>query len=534
MATPYAHVSAFCRAVLSKIIPDRFWGDGPVSHNKTVFLRRIDHFIKLRRFEAISLHEIAQDFKISDMAWLQPPNFRQGQSTSQTDMEKRRELFHEFLYYAFDSLLIPLIRSHFYVTETNSHRLQIFYFRHDIWKIVAESALCDLKSGMFEEIKLDEAKSILGRRKLGFGLMRLLPKGKKMRPITNLKRRSLPLTRDPRMPKNLGPSVNSILQPVHAMLKYEKDMNSSKLGSALFAVGDLYERIKSFKRSLPPGEHAFYFAKLDVTAAFDTIPQSAVVELMRSIPRQKTYVMTKHVEMKPGDHVSTLMNLLAQHIGQNIIKIGKKYYRQKKGIPQGSVLSSFLCNYFYADLEAKHLDFLHGPDCLLMRLIDDFLLITLDSSKAVKFVQVMHQGVPDYGVEVNPAKTMVNFDMSIKDGQVRKVSQSTKFPYCGTLIDCQTLEISKCHERDSSVHISASLTIHYGRSPGQNFQKKVLHAFGLQSHAMFFDTKHNSKATVLRSLRGAFFETAQKMWAYLRCLPAARRPNEKLIALEED
>lgn len=137
-------------------------------------------------------------------------------------MNKRREIFHEFLYYAFDSLLIPLIRSHFYVTETNTHRLQVFYFRHDMWRSVADSALTDLKSAMFEEIRLDEAKAIFGRRRLGFGLMRLLPKGRKMRPITNLKRRSLPLSRDPKGPKILGPSVNSILQPVHAMLKHEK------------------------------------------------------------------------------------------------------------------------------------------------------------------------------------------------------------------------------------------------------------------------------------------------------------------------
>lgn len=64
LACPIACVSAFCQAALTKIIPDNFWGSEKNCHNKIVFLRKVDHFIKLRRFEMISLHEIAQDFKV--------------------------------------------------------------------------------------------------------------------------------------------------------------------------------------------------------------------------------------------------------------------------------------------------------------------------------------------------------------------------------------------------------------------------------------------------------------------------------------
>lgn len=64
LSCPTTCVSAFCQAVLSKIIPDNFWGREKDCHNKIVFLRKVDHFIKLRRFEMISLHEIAQEFKV--------------------------------------------------------------------------------------------------------------------------------------------------------------------------------------------------------------------------------------------------------------------------------------------------------------------------------------------------------------------------------------------------------------------------------------------------------------------------------------
>jgi telomerase reverse transcriptase len=141
-------------------------------------------------------------------------------------MGKRYEIFHEFLYYVFDSLLIPLIRSNFYVTESNTHRSQVFYFRHDVWRLIAEPSLSILKEDMFEEIKLNEAKRILDSRRLGFSQLRLLPKGTKLRPITNLRRRQMI---DSKRTRALGPSINSLLKPIHATLKFETvcTMNST-------------------------------------------------------------------------------------------------------------------------------------------------------------------------------------------------------------------------------------------------------------------------------------------------------------------
>jgi hypothetical protein len=46
---------------------------------------------------------------------------------------------------------------------------------------------------------------------------------------------------------------------------------------------------------------------------------------------------------------------------------------------------------------------------------------------------------------------------------------------------------------------------------------------------MFFDTDHNSVETVISSLRGAFSETALKMWAYLRCMPKSTQITANLI-----
>lgn len=269
----------------------------------------------------------------------------------------------------------------------------------------------------------------------------------------------------------------------------------------MFSVGDMYTRVKAFKAGLDTEDQKFYFAKVDVQAAFDTIPQDAIVRLMNSIPTQDQYRILKYAEVRPDtsgpgslsggkmtrrwhsiaktatdsssflqlveqrcaatrkntvfvDSViqkiygtPVLMSLLESHIQQNLVKVGKKYYRQKDGIPQGSVLSSILCNYFYADLELQRLPFLRADDCLLLRLIDDFLLITTSKTKACKFVDVMQEGLPDYGVVVHPGKTLVNFELTRNGTAVPRVQDEQGFPYCGTLLDCKTLNITKDREK---------------------------------------------------------------------------------------
>lgn len=65
-ATPSADVSAFCRAILSNIIPNGFWGEAEEgTSNKRAIMRYVDQFIKVRRYENLTLHAIFQGLKVS-------------------------------------------------------------------------------------------------------------------------------------------------------------------------------------------------------------------------------------------------------------------------------------------------------------------------------------------------------------------------------------------------------------------------------------------------------------------------------------
>ena len=425
-------------------------------------------------------------------------------------MRKRKEIFLEFLYYVFDSLLIPLIRSNFHVTESNVHQNRLFYFRHDVWRSLTEPTISALKSSMFEELKTLQAKQILDARALGFSQIRLLPKSNGLRPITNLRRR---ITKLQNGRATLGRSINSVLAPVFNVFDFEKRKQPALVGSALFSVGDMYSKLKSFaqKRQERSSTGArLYFVKADAKSCFDTIPQRKLVRVMEQIASEDEYRVARHAEIKASDvcsfgHANTdqskparkfvsiaragtafpdfdevigqgparvrkntvfvdgivqvsqkkrkVLDLLKDHVERNIVKVGKKFFRQKKGIPQGSVLSSLLCNYFYAQLEEENFGFLEESEDILMRLIDDFLLITTNKAHARKFLQIMHDGVQDYGVEVNPAKSLANFELVINGHQVPLLDDGVAFPYCGNMINTKTLEITKDRNRRKATGI---------------------------------------------------------------------------------
>lgn len=599
-ATPASSVSAFCRAVLLKLVPFRFFGDGPDgSFNRQLVMKHVDNFIKLRRFESLSLHEVCKGLKVTSIPWLAAPNLLdstggQKAKIALPDFKKRTELLHELIYYIFDSLLIPLIRANFYVTESQTHRNRLFYFRHDVWQRLIKDPLVDLKKKMFEEVESGRAQRLLARRSLGVGALRLLPKSAGIRPILNLRKRALKETTWGGKKKTyLAASINSSLTPIYNMLSYERKRAPEKFGSSLQFVGDIHIRLKDFKKQLvqnsrgpePSKLPQLYFVKLDIQGCFDTIPQKQLLGLIGDLVSEGTYHITKHVEMNPsafdargkpmrrfigraapimkqqplpniiaGDgqggkaktvYIDTinqrlygaddLLDLLDEHVRNNLVKMGSNYFRQRSGIPQGSVLSNLLCNFFYAQLEEEKLGFLRPSDSVLLRLVDDFLLVTTDISQAMQFLQVMIPGQPSYGVLVNPAKSMVNFTAAVEGTHIPRLEGSRLFPYCGMLIDIKTLEINRDQSRlleggdTAAATISDTLTVETNRNPGRVFRRKVLGPFRLQIHPMYLDDAHNSRSVVLSNLHASFVTAAMKMYRYMKSLRGPRHPDAPII-----
>lgn len=171
---------------------------------------------------------------------------------------------------------------------------------------------------------------------------------------------------------------------------------------------------------------------------------------------------------------------------RNIVKIGPHFYLQKSGIAQGSVLSPLLCSVFFGHLDEHILMPLlrqisqpasacsnelenqqsgtngsaeapkvpESGETILLRLIDDSLLISTSRSCVARFVQVMHDGFEEYGCHANQQKTAVSFDLLLHKNQgkiapsVYTTSDGASFMrWSGLLINCCTLEVQADYTR---------------------------------------------------------------------------------------
>ncbi|BFZ57804.1 Telomerase reverse transcriptase [Savitreella phatthalungensis] len=475
LAVPSERVAAYISAVINRVVPQALLGE-PC---KAALKRHLHTFVCLGRFDPFSLHDALQGLSPDTLPWL--PSIR----ASRGERDKRLGLLSELLYWLVDSFIMPLLRSTFYITEMHGHGNRLFHFRHDDWRTASSPHLNKICSTMLSEMPIDEAVSILRRRKLGSAKLRLLPKPRGMRLIMNLRQRSSRLDANGRpMRGENGRSINGIMAPVKAAIAFERSSRPEN-GFSVSSVEDVVRKIAEHRPAL--SNRKLYFVKLDIKSCFDSIDQVLVQRILHF--SSDSYVLGRYCQTKVDrrgrmlsrwtwraidtrradsfssfitdtaglkrhrilldaardEHVErdTIVGLLDQHLCMNICRLGSKYYRQILGIPQGSVLSTLLCNHYLEAMECAHLSFLQKEDdTFISRFVDDYLLITPSRESAERFLQVMHTGISEFGLEVNKTKTVINFETSVQ-GQSIESTHSRFMPYCGLLIDTHLLDVSK-------------------------------------------------------------------------------------------
>uniref|UniRef100_V5EU89 Telomerase reverse transcriptase n=1 Tax=Kalmanozyma brasiliensis (strain GHG001) TaxID=1365824 RepID=V5EU89_KALBG len=594
----------------------------PKALRPNLILSSIGDFVRLRRYETFNLHHIAQSFRFTDVDWALPPAaVSHNRRLSRSEADSRKALILELLYWLFDGLVIPLLRTTFYITETAAYRNKVLYFRQDDWHVLSRPVLGQLKESIFEPLTRAEALSMMSSRKLGYSHVRLLPKETGVRPIVNLRRRSNKQVHNEQQQRGegkgkgkvrggttsakqkreslmLGQSINYILQSVFHVLTYEKsrlltsfggndrerstgmgggeDVGHGMLSSSVFGPNEIYTSLRTFKQHLAQ-DHSrtgappkLYFIKVDVRCAFDSIDQTKLLSIIESIlhrgatqNEEEGYRIHRFAKVMPStsstkrefvrlarpdaEHIdffslasslavalhdvvfvdsvayryestALILKLLRQHITENLIKIGKEFYRQRVGIPQGSSLSTLLCSFFYADMESRD-PFLGSlrtdGRSLLMRYTDDFLLITTSRRTARRFYTSMRTGHPEYGCFIAPDKTLCNFDLLDPTSSLPLVPRiSTAFPWCGLTIDPRTLAVSTDLARYANTDLRNTLTVEYTRRPGSALVEKLIQSVKSRAHILFTDTALNGR-TAYANVYATFLVSALKFAAYL-------------------
>ncbi|KAF9437892.1 hypothetical protein BGZ76_010674 [Entomortierella beljakovae] len=503
--------------------------------------RSMTRFIRLRKFENMSLQYVLQGFKMSDCKWLQDERLSKSDSHVShfppSASNKQHEILNEFIYWLFDGVLIPLLQASFYVTDSSFHRNRVFYYRHELWQLINKAAVSLIQKEMFIQMKPEEV-DICNR---AYAKVRLLPKTNDLRPIINLRKRSPKLVNGD-IALGAG-SINQQLSNAFMIMTYESGRQLSQKTSSAIGMSDLYQRFKLAKEKLVdssnPNPPKLFMVKVDIRKSFDSINQVKLLEIIdRTLkeavdPKEMgSFIdfardqaeVSKHAILvdkvvRTFENKKTVVDSIRDHISNNIVKFGKHFYRQTTGIPQGSMLSPALCRIFYDEMELNTLlDLSSSHDSALLRLADDFLFISQVQEKAETFLKIMSQGHSEYGCYINEKKTITNFDVNLNGIPVQKC-QGNDFPYCGLLVHMKSLEIGADYSRYHSEELLLDpvTAIHIQPLALPHITKDIFRAcFGLL---------HSGRRSMAGATAGATFTIAERHvhWlgasAFMRTLP---------------
>ncbi|KAJ2810376.1 Telomerase reverse transcriptase [Coemansia sp. 'formosensis'] len=194
-----------------------------------------------------------------------------------------------------------------------------------------------------------------------------------------------------------------------------------------------------------------------------------------------------------------------------------------------------LCNFFYGQLEREHLAGLVDPTrTLMMRMVDDFIVISSDRTQVVDVLEYMHRGVAEYGCELNKAKTMVNFEATICGERIGQ-AETAKFPWCGLVFDECTLDVSADYSRLAQAGMqNMGIGAKSAQATGCVLSHKVSVAVRLKMHKLYMDCSLNSMGTVLVNLYQNFLVCGKKMHAICQQLPASSKGDDVLVKVVWD
>ncbi|XP_025933355.1 telomerase reverse transcriptase [Apteryx rowi] len=565
-------VYVFVRQCLERVIPAELWGS---NLNKCRFLKNVKAFISMGKFAKLSLRELMWKMRVNDCMWLRL--VKGDHFVPAYEHCFREDLLAKFLYWLMDTYVVELLRSFFYITETMFQKNMLFYYRKLIWGklqnigIRNHFAKVHLRALSSEEIEaIHQKKNVPMASKLRF-----IPKPNGLRPIVKVSGvvEARAFSKESREKK--VHHYNTQLKNLFSVLNYERTINTSFLGSSVFGKDDIFKIWKKFvTKVLESGGEIphFYYVKADVSRAYDTIPHNKLVEVISQIlkPEKRTvycirrYAVVKitasgkarklykrHVstfkdfmpdmkqfvsQLQESDSLqnaivveqslsfnetsSSLFTFFLQMLHNNILEIGRRYYLQCCGIPQGSILSTLLCSLCYGDMENKLLCGIQ-QEGVLIRLIDDFLLVTPHLTQARTFLRTLATGIPEYGFLINPNKTVVNFPVDDIPGcsTFKQLPDCRLIPWCGLLLDIQTLEVYCDYSSYTGTSIRSSLSFNSSRTAGKNMKCKLITVLKLKCHCLFLDLQINSLRTVLINIYKIFLLQAYRFHACVLQLP---------------
>lgn len=328
--SPPERVASFVKSVLCRVFPPEFWGS---PHNFDCILGAVQAFVLLRRKERLSNKRLVHGVRITHITWLQGQESQHSKKRlSRTSHELTSRLTLLLFRWLFRSVIIPLLRANFYVTETEFSAKKVFYYRKPVWSAFRSLSLRKLMKAQYQELTKQEIVKCLSSNRMGFSHLRLLPKATGVRPIAQLSRGAnqnlnelLRVCKNARMgtsgdaianhtnmesicARASHESTNSILANVFDVLTYECGQHDEPFGSGLQGLHDFYPRyrryITALKRESPEARPLnLVFATVDIEKCYDSIDQNYMFDVASRQLCHDDYVVQKY-HLLYGDEIT--------------------------------------------------------------------------------------------------------------------------------------------------------------------------------------------------------------------------------------
>lgn len=207
------------------------------------------------------------------------------------------------------------------------------------------------------------------------------------------------------------------------------------------------------------------------------------------------------------------------HVCKNVvIKFGNQVYKLKKGLPQGLSISSVLSSFYYSCLERRALESIYDSrifsceDDLIMRLTDDYLLISEDINKIKTIVERLKKQADQCNFRFNQKKLCFNF--KYKDFTPEEEAIKT-CRWIGKIIDIKDLEIEHVQildEKEAFYTVSTNIS-YLEKYPAQVIKAK-LKSFILNHNLFYLNPRVNSKQKIFDILKKILTSAYLKIKTY--------------------
>lgn len=231
------------------------------------FRKLIWTFLRMPRFENMSTSELIRDFPLKSILPIFDPKATKGSFQNPSEHEKIKHLLKNFMAFLFENVVVDLLRSNFYISETASSRSRLVFYRHDTWIQLTRPMLEIFQETMFQPVLTGYSPIETNAR------CRLVQKDNgRFRPITSFK-------------KPPSTEEGNRLRASFDILKYFYEIDQSL---SVIGFSSLQTRLLHYKATCKsPGP--FYLAKLDISACFDSIPHEKLFSLLASLLEKREF-----------------------------------------------------------------------------------------------------------------------------------------------------------------------------------------------------------------------------------------------------